>query len=119
MLTTTIPRYAGVASQPDMPFAVFRYAADKITAQSVIRGITALIVFCRGDRMAKPSVYPIYKFPSEDASNERTERYSMFIFCSYPFSTEIPPEAIQLLCKLPYYWSPAISFHLLSEQSHE
>ena len=40
MLPTTIPRYAGVASQPDMPFAVFRYAADKITAQSVIRGIT-------------------------------------------------------------------------------
>ena len=26
---------------------------------------------------------------------------------------------IQLLCKLPYCWSPAISFHLLSEQSHE
>ena len=40
MLTTTIPRYAGVASQPDTPFAVFRYAADEVTAQSVIRGIT-------------------------------------------------------------------------------
>ena len=40
MLPTTIPRYAGVASQPDMPFTVFRYAADEVTAQSVIRGIT-------------------------------------------------------------------------------